>query len=461
MADLDFDCIIVGARCAGASLALRLARGGMRVLVLESSALHTNQAFSTHVIQMLGMDLLDELGIGDRIRAVTPPVRTARFSVRGHAFDVAFESPRYMYAPRRITLDPLLQDAALAAGVEIRDKTRVTGLLRDQNGVCGVVAEHSGQEQSYRARWVIGADGRNSTVARLVGARAYIEHESDRGGYWAYWQKPSCWDADEPWRRFQTAIDIDDTLRFVFETDSQLLIVGAIPARDVSRSWGNAYAAELQRTLRASPLTAPLVDTEPVVPAVGLLKANFFFKQPLGPGWALVGDAGLHKDPTPGHGITDALRDAASLARALLDGRPEALEVYWRKRDVDSVPLYYQALSMGRLSYTNCLNELIMDRLNAAGTREQDRMRDVFERRLSPFDGVALSDLLRWVGAELVRGKHELVRPFLRSVMFGAMVQRELAERTRLLERAEAHLRGSQRRPSSGSAVTAPRSAGS
>jgi flavin-dependent dehydrogenase len=429
----------------------------MRVLVLESAALHTNKAFSTHVIQTLGMDLLDELGIGDRIRAVTPPVRTARFSVRGHAFDISFQSPRYMYAPRRITLDPMLQDAALAAGVEIRDKTRVTGLLRDQNAVCGVVAQHGEQEQSYRARWVIGADGRNSTVARLVGAHAYIEHESDRGGYWAYWQKPSCWDVADPWRRFQTVIDIDDTLRFVFETDSQLLIIGAISARDVSRSWGNAYAAELQRTLRASPLTAPLVETEPVVPPVGLLKANFFFKQPLGPGWALVGDAGLHKDPVPGHGITDALRDAASLARALVDGRPEALEVYWRKRDVESVPLYFQALSMGRLSYVNCLNELIMDRLNVAGTCEQDRMRDVFERRRSPFDGVAPSNLLRWFGAELLRGKHELLLPFLSSIRFGAMVQRELAERTRLLERAEARLRRSQRRASGVSSSPAPR----
>jgi hypothetical protein len=131
--------------------------------------------------------------------------------------------------------------------------------------------------------------------------------------------------------------------------------------------------------------------------------------------------------------------------------------VYWRKRDVESVPLYFQALSMGRLSYVNCLNELIMDRLNAAGTCEQDRMRDVFERRRSPFDGVAPSNLLRWFGAELLRGKHELLLPFLSSIRFGAMVQRELAERTRLLERAEARLRRSQRRASGVSSSPAPR----
>ncbi|HKU42629.1 MAG TPA: NAD(P)/FAD-dependent oxidoreductase [Polyangiales bacterium] len=438
MPSIDFDCIIVGARCAGASLALRLARAGMRTLVLESAALHSDQPFSTHVIQTVGMDLLDELGIGERVRAVTPAVRTARLSVRGHAFDMPLHAPRYMYAPRRSTLDPMLQDAALAAGVEIRDKTRVTELIVEHGTVCGVVAEHGEHAQRYRARWVIGADGRNSTVARLLGARTYIEHVSDRGGYWAYWEKPRCWDEADPWRRFQTVIDLDATGRFAFETDSGLLVIGAIPARDVARGWHGAYASELHRSLRASPLTAPLVEAEPIATPVGLLKAHFFFKQPVGPGWALVGDAGLHKDPTPGHGITDALRDAASLARALLDGRPEALEVYWRKRDVESVPLYYQALDLGRLSYVNSWNELVLDRLNTGGESAHARMREVFDRTRSPFDGIAPRTMLRWFGSELLKRRSELVRPFWASVKLGAMVQRELANRTRRLKQAEA-----------------------
>ena len=441
MAKLDFDCIIVGARCAGASLALRLARSGMRVVVFESDALHTDQPFSTHVIQTVGMDLLDELGLGDRVRSLTSPIRTARFSVRGHAFDIPLHAPRFMYAPRRSKLDPLLQDAALAAGVEIRDKTRVVDLVRDGDTVHGVVAQHGGHTQSYRARWVIGADGRNSTVAKLVAAPSYIEHVSERGGYWAYWPKPKCWDTEEPWRRFQTVIEMDDVLRFVFETDSDLLVCGAVPARDVARAWGGDYAGELHRTLLASPLTAALVPGAPVSAPVGLLKSRYFFKQAVGAGWALVGDAGLHKDPVPGHGITDALRDAASLARALVDGRPEALEVYWRTRDVDSVPLYYQALSMGSLAYVNPLNELLMDKLNGGDERAVSRMRETFERKRSPFDGIAPSNVVRWVAAGVLRGRFDLIRPFLNAGKTGELVKRELAERTRLLASAEATLR--------------------
>jgi flavin-dependent dehydrogenase len=58
-----------------------------------------------------------------------------------------------------------------------------------------------------------------------------------------------------------------------------------------------------------------------------------------GPGWALVGDAGYHRDPITGHGITDAFRDAELLAGALdrslgsgVDER-EALAAYQRQRD--------------------------------------------------------------------------------------------------------------------------------
>ena len=47
---------------------------------------------------------------------------------------------------------------------------------------------------------------------------------------------------------------------------------------------------------------------------------NGFFRASAGPGWALVGDAGHFKDPTPGQGIADALRQAENLATAIESG---------------------------------------------------------------------------------------------------------------------------------------------
>jgi 2-polyprenyl-6-methoxyphenol hydroxylase-like FAD-dependent oxidoreductase len=53
-----------------------------------------------------------------------------------------------------------------------------------------------------------------------------------------------------------------------------------------------------------------------------------FIKRSSGPGWALVGDAGYFKDPATAHGITDALRDAELLARAVIAGTSAAMAGY-------------------------------------------------------------------------------------------------------------------------------------
>jgi flavin-dependent dehydrogenase len=64
-----------------------------------------------------------------------------------------------------------------------------------------------------------------------------------------------------------------------------------------------------------------------------------FLRPCQGPGWALVGDAGYFKDPLTAHGITDALRDAALLSRAILAGHTQALVAYQTSRDALSLQL--------------------------------------------------------------------------------------------------------------------------
>ncbi len=49
----------------------------------------------------------------------------------------------------------------------------------------------------------------------------------------------------------------------------------------------------------------------------GMLGMSNHVRHPVGPGWALVGDAGYHRDAITGHGISDAFRDADLLATAL------------------------------------------------------------------------------------------------------------------------------------------------
>jgi flavin-dependent dehydrogenase len=79
-----------------------------------------------------------------------------------------------------------------------------------------------------------------------------------------------------------------------------------------------------------------------------------FFRKPYGPGWALVGDAGHHKDPFLALGICDAFRDADLLASAIdegLSGRrrlPDALAAYEQQRNEASMPLYQENLSFAQ-----------------------------------------------------------------------------------------------------------------
>jgi flavin-dependent dehydrogenase len=65
-----------------------------------------------------------------------------------------------------------------------------------------------------------------------------------------------------------------------------------------------------------------------------------FFRRAWGPGWALVGDAGYFKDPLTAHGITDALRDAELLARAIVAGTDGARAAYQAARDEMSLGLF-------------------------------------------------------------------------------------------------------------------------
>ena len=73
-----YDVVIVGARCAGATLATFLARAGASVLLLDKDRLPSDQILSTHTIHPPGLDVLDEVGVGDAVRAVAPPTHIVR-----------------------------------------------------------------------------------------------------------------------------------------------------------------------------------------------------------------------------------------------------------------------------------------------------------------------------------------------------------------------------------------------
>src|SRR4029079_17151542 len=131
---MKVDVVIVGARCAGASTALLLARAGARVLVVDKGVYGTD-TLSTHALMRGGVLQLAGWGVLPAIvSAGTPPVHSTTFSYLEQDVTVPIE-PRFgvtaLYAPRRALLDRVLVDAASASGAEFAYGVQVDDLRMD------------------------------------------------------------------------------------------------------------------------------------------------------------------------------------------------------------------------------------------------------------------------------------------------------------------------------------------
>jgi len=432
----EYDCVIVGARCAGAPLATFLARDGARVLLIDASAMPRDQPISTHFIQPYGMTIIDELGIGARVREIAPVVSLFANGCEDAIARIRWPEGRGGCCPRRIDLDPLLVETAREAGAEVRLRCRAVGLVRDGERVTGVVVDERGTRREISAGVVVGADGRNSTIAELVGAEEYLGYDSPRCAYWGYWPRPSWYSSDARYQGGAFIVYRGDDYWFSFPTNRDQLLLGvAFPLAHGTAEWRADPRTTLERRLASYAMPAPLIEgSAPLGKVVGIINARFFFRRAAGPGWALVGDAGLFKDPTAGLGISDALRDARSLARAIRTGGDSALERYWRQRDVESIELYYFTRALGDLDYNNPLNQMVFGKM-AANPALQAQVRRVVEREIGPFDAIRPRDVIPWTLGALLRGRFGVLPPFFAAARRASLARRELRHRKRLLVR--------------------------
>jgi menaquinone-9 beta-reductase len=432
-----WDVIVVGARCAGATLATLLARAGLRVLVLEAAARGSNMPMSTHFVQAAGMDVLDRIGVGPRVRAVTPA--TTRFRYALDEVEVIAPQPleRASYGVRRSTLDPWLQDAAEEAGAELRFRTRVIDLVRSGERVTGVIVRTENGPVTLHAELVVGADGRHSTVAQLTAAEEYLVTEGSRSGYWAYYRAPEAW----PFEWDATLEHIGTDLRYVFRCDGDEVLLTYVGTRDQVNGWtGEQREPQLARAFAGSPSTGPLAQEQtPLRPLVGLTNARFFYRKPIGPGYALVGDAGHFKDFVTGQGMTDAFLDAQQLSAAILDGREGAFEHYWRDRDVSSLPLHLDANNQGEVGWNEPFLRWVM-REFAVRPELAMRLNHMLDRKLDPAKLVPTRTLASALLSALVQGRLDVLRGFVTVARRSVTEQRERARRGRLLNEARAEL---------------------
>jgi 2-polyprenyl-6-methoxyphenol hydroxylase-like FAD-dependent oxidoreductase len=335
------DIIVVGGRCAGASTAMLLAKAGLKVRVIERSP-HLGDTLSGHMVKTAGAARLQVWGLLDAVLATgCPPITDGMLWLDGQPTAAPPDDEPAMpaasaevpsLAPRRGVLDPLLLDAARQAGAVVETGNSVRWLLRDGARVTGVTTDQG----DYRARLVIGADGRNSRVAQLAGAHKYIDSAPSTYAYYTYWKGTAITQACAFIGAgcFIGMFPTHDDLALVF---FQAPHAGFDAARRDARE---NYLA----VLRSQPAAMEfLLDAKPAEPVRGTGDLPTFFRVSAGPGWALAGDAGHHKDPLIARGITDAFRDAELIADAVTSGwdgdLDRALAAYPAKRDACARPL--------------------------------------------------------------------------------------------------------------------------
>jgi len=145
---MAYDVLIVGAGPAGSMAALKFARAGEKVLLIEAAAQLTRKVCGEYLCPA-GVELLKSEGLEHITRRFLPIHGMDLFSARGTRVCTKFPAGLGL-AVNRLEFDSALLEEARQAGAEIRMGTRLESL------------------EQFKAQLLVGADGRSSTVSRLL-----------------------------------------------------------------------------------------------------------------------------------------------------------------------------------------------------------------------------------------------------------------------------------------------------
>jgi flavin-dependent dehydrogenase len=347
-----YDILIIGARVAGASLALLLGERGYRVLMVDRD-LFPSDTFSTHFLNSRVVALLNQLGVLADIEAAG-----FRHITRSRTYieDCIFEGPMapegaFALAPRRDMLDAtIIEHAERRGDVVFWERTHADGLIWEDGQVTGArLTSHDGEHREVRARVVVGADGKYSKVAKWVRAAAYHEVAPLRSVYYGYFQDVT--------PLLETAVElffVQDRIGYIFPMQPGLDCLALELQPEEFAPFRADPQGVFEAIFRALPgMAARLRDARLTGKMMGTAGIPNHFRQAFGAGWALTGAAAYLKDPSTGFGIGDAIMQAMWLAEALdatLRGADweTTLSAFQRRRDETFLPAFEATLAVTR-----------------------------------------------------------------------------------------------------------------
>jgi 2-polyprenyl-6-methoxyphenol hydroxylase-like FAD-dependent oxidoreductase len=390
-----YDAVIVGARCAGSTLATALSQRGWDVALVDRDVFPSTTV-STHLIYPNTIARLERLGVLDTLRSQHQlTFASHRLVALGHEIAGTFtpiEGFDRVLAPRRIALDKAGVDTALAAGATGIFGTRVVQLLgsgTDEDPVRGVTLA-DGRE--LEAGWVFGADGRGSAVASKLGIEKERRQRGELAFSYSYW---SGIPDDEAVATLQ--INADEML-YHGPVEDGLYIVIANGEPDLAQGTKRERERKYMEMIRRFPETLDpnLLDEAEMVTEVTVAPETLmrgFFRRPTGPGWALVGDASYFKHPGTAQGIGDAVEAAIHVADSLSGSSP-SLDDYESWRDAKAAEHYDWSFAWGRFPKPESAEPLF--RGWASDPDASQDLRDCLARTVEPSELMSRERLERW-----------------------------------------------------------------
>ncbi|MGN7401937.1 NAD(P)/FAD-dependent oxidoreductase [Cytobacillus praedii] len=348
-----YDLIVVGARCAGATLVSFLARQGYKILLIDKYK-SPGPTVSTHIVGEI--DVYERLGINEKMESSGAPLLTR---MRVGLEDSILESEMIVTSRaigiRREILDKLLfEEATKYSNVDVLLETKVTGTLSSEGSVVGVKCLlPNGEIKEYYSKVVVGADGRSSVIANSVNAEIIDtvdnNHLSVFYSYVDNIQHLPIPAVEWYWR--ENGIVICNPI------DNNKHCIAIMIDQKTSKKWNEDKRYFFEEYLKhIKPLSSRFEKDLSFERIKGIGSIPSYIKHCYGEGWVLVGDASSYLHPVSGVGIDNAVCLGEQLAKELnmfLEGKQtwdKAMSTYKNVRDERIFPQYQMLQSTLQLA---------------------------------------------------------------------------------------------------------------
>ena len=373
-----YDVAIIGSRLAGASLAILLAKMGLKVLAVDKASFPSDKLPCTHTLPYAGLETLRRMGVyDDFLKAGASKIKRLDFIVRqGRMVGEIRKNgkPTFSLQLRRYVTDMILVDHARQAGAEVKEKFTVRELVHNGHRIVGFRGQNeSGSYEDVRARLVVAADGRRSVFGN---ESPFVKHwPCNRFFYYQYFQPRSkpvepaiiCWD-DNP-----DVVCIGDIGEGMF--------LGMVAPH---ASKFDEFVVDLQENFNTwlcsiEEVRELVADSKPFSRICGRGNLVNTYRDPIADGLVLLGDAGLDIDPLAAQGTAWAYISAGILADVLEkcfkndDLSPEALAEFRVQRDEELLEYFKHFTTVSLTKRRNEQEEEFMTRL----TEDRDLASDV------------------------------------------------------------------------------------